>query len=81
MEEKYVLNLLEDGSFGNDSNYIGYWDGKRYRGDDVWFPGVAENKHDKRVKVYTSKKRAENAVEKLRDKFSHISTAKIETLD
>jgi hypothetical protein len=83
MKEKYVLKLIEDPTFGvsMSTNFIGYWDGKRYRGEDVWFPGVKENKYDKDVKVYTSKKRAESAVDKLKDKFSYISNAKVETLD
>lgn len=78
MSEKFVLNLIENGGSGT---LIGYWDGKKYRGDDVWFPGFIDNKEDKRVKVYTSKKRAENAVEKLKDKFTYVTNAKIETLD
>jgi hypothetical protein len=81
-KERYVLNLKEDSSFGSrDSILIGYWDGKKYKGDDVSFPGVIDNKHDKRVKVYTSKKLAENAVKKLKDKFSYVSDAQIELLD
>lgn len=79
MKEKYVLNLIEEGRFCGTS--IGYWNGKRYRGDDVWFPGVINNKQDKRIKVYTSKKRAENAVEKLKDKFTFVTNAEIEVLD
>lgn len=73
-QNRYVLRLIED-------SVIGYWDGKKYRGDDVIFPGVTHSKHDERVKVYTSKKRAENAVEKLKDKFTFVTRATIETLD
>lgn len=75
MNEKYVLNLLEDGFS------IGYWDGKSYRADDITFPGVLDSKYDKLVKVYTSKKRAETAVKKLGDKFTFIKDAYIEILD
>lgn len=82
MAENYVLNLIEDTSFGiGDGISIGYWDGKAYRGDDVIFPGVCDNKKDERVKVYTSKKRAENAVDKLEEKFTFVTKAKIEKLD
>jgi hypothetical protein len=81
LKEKYVLNLLEDGIFGGNSNLIGYWDGKKYRGEDVCFPGVIDNKHDKGVKVYNSKKLAENAVKKFKDKFTYVTDAEIEILD
>jgi hypothetical protein len=81
-QESYVLNLKEDSSFvGRDGILIGYWDGKKYKGDDVIFPGVTDNKHDKSVKIYTSKKRAENAVKKLKDTFTFVSDAQIELLD
>ncbi|WP_338754260.1 hypothetical protein [Bacillus sp. FJAT-52991] len=81
-KDSYVLHLIEDPMFGGDRGaFIGYWTGGRYRGDDVWFPGVADDKYDKNVKVYTSKKRAENAVEKLKDKFTFVTNAVIEKLD
>lgn len=81
-QERYVLHLIEDSSFGlNDGVFLGYWDGKKYRRDDVTFPGVIDNNHDKRVKVYTSKKRAEKAVEKLKDQFTFVNKARIELLD
>jgi hypothetical protein len=82
MREKYVLNLIEDGTFGTgEGTEIGYWDGKAYTGEDVTFPGVVYDKHDSKVKSYTSKKRAENAVKKLKEKFTYVSRAKIEPLD
>lgn len=81
-QERYVLNLLEDSTFGlSDGISLGYWDGKKYRGDDVTYPGVIDNKYDKRVKVYTSRKRAETAVNKLKDIFTFVSDARIEILD
>lgn len=82
MSEKYVLNLIEDDTFGRgEGTEIGYWDGKAYTGEDVVFPGVVYDKHDQKVKTYTSKKRAENAVNKLKEKFTFVSRAKIETLN
>jgi hypothetical protein len=54
--KKYVLKLLEDGSFIQNATTIGYWTGKKYYAEDVCFPGVVNNKDDTRVKVYTSKK-------------------------
>lgn len=81
MDKRYVLNLIEDSSFGRDGDLIGYWDGKKYRADDVTVPGVTHSKYDERVKVYKSKKRAENAVKKLKDTFTFVSDARIESLD
>ncbi len=78
MREKYVLLLIES-EYGKEIS-IGYWDGKVYRRDDVRFPGVMHNKHDKAVKVYNSKKRAENAVAKLKEKFTFVDRAEIEIL-
>lgn len=81
MGEKYVLNLLEDSCLGQDGILIGYWDGKSYQSDGVWFPGVLSDKHDDSVKSYTSKKRAETAVKKLQDKFTYVKDARIEVLE
>ncbi|GIN71177.1 hypothetical protein J14TS2_16520 [Bacillus sp. J14TS2] len=78
MSEKYVLHLIES-EYGNERS-IGYWDGKVYQRDDVRFPGVMHTKHDKDVKVYSSKKRAKNAVAKLKEKFTFVDNAVIETL-
>lgn len=81
-QEKYVLHLLEDDNFRySDGTFIGYWTGTKHYGEDVCFPGVRWDKHDKDVKVYSSKKRAENAVNKLKDKFTYVKNAVIETLD
>jgi len=81
-QEKYVLHLLEDSMYGShDKVFIGYWTGTQNRGEDVLYPGVRDDKHDKDVKIYTSKKRAENAVEKLKDKFTYVSSAEIEVLN
>lgn len=64
-----------------EGQFIGYWDGKVYFAEDTSFPGVLDNKQDSRVKVYTSKKRAENAVNKLNEKFVYVTNAEIEILD
>lgn len=77
----YVLNLIERDFMNRDGTFIGYWDGKSYRGEDICYPGTLDNKHDGLVKVYTSKKRAETAVKKLQDKFTYVKDARIETLD
>lgn len=81
-KEKYVLNLIED-QLGDSrgGTRIGYWTGKNYKAEDVRFPGTCDDKHDPEVKVYTSKKRAENAVQSLHKHFTFISDADIESLD
>lgn len=78
--EKYVLNLLEEASFMGPTK-IGYWTGTKHIIEDVCIPGVKDSKYDEDVKVYSSRKRAENAVDKLKDKFSYVHDAVIETLD
>jgi hypothetical protein len=81
-QEKYVLHLMEDSMYGNnDKIFLGYWTGTRHRGEDVCYPGIRDDKHDDDVKVFTSKKRAQNAVEKLKDKFTYVTSAEIEVLD
>ena len=70
-KEKYVLHLKEFKMFSNfEFAFIGYWNGKSYWTEDVCFPGVRSDKYEEDVKVYTSRKRAENAVTKLKDKFT-----------
>jgi hypothetical protein len=81
-QERYVLHLLEDSSIGfNNVTFIGYWTGTKHFGEDICFPGVRSDKHDSRVKVYKSKKHAENAVKKLKDTFTYVKDAEIEILD
>ncbi|WP_123032213.1 hypothetical protein [Bacillus sp. TYF-LIM-B05] len=80
-QERYVIRLIENEMFGSESGFIGYWTGKTHQAEDVCFPGVKENKHDKNVKIYTSKKRAENAVEKLKYKFTFVRDGQVEILD
>lgn len=81
MSRRYVLNLIEDSNSQLfKGELIGYWDGKAYRGDDVIFPGVLHNKFDPKVKVYTSEKGAQNAADKLKEKFTFIIGAEIESL-
>jgi hypothetical protein len=76
MTKKFVLNLIEDGAFGGQEGMpIRYLDGKVYNGEDVSFPDVLPVKQDGKVKNYTSIKRAENAVKKLKDKFTYVSRA------
>ena len=79
-KEKFVLRLQEQGVFSNSDLFLGYWTGKYYYAEDVCFPGYRQSKLDKDVKVYTSKKRAENAVAKLKGKYSFVKNAVIETL-
>lgn len=81
-KEKYVLHLKESGTLSySEFRFIGYWTGTSHWAEDVCFPGVRGSKFEKDVKVYTSKKRAENAIEKLKDKFTYVKDAVIETLD
>lgn len=66
---RYVLALTHEGR--TFSEFDGYWNGKVYynRQESEVFPGVIENKYDKRAKNYTSLKRAENGVEKLKNRI------------
>jgi hypothetical protein len=80
-KERYVLNLLEDGNFGGEPTSIGYWTGKKYYAEGVWFPGIIDNKDDTGVKIYTSRKRAENAVSKLKNTFTFVKDAEVEILN
>lgn len=78
-KKEYVLLLLEDTNLVKDEKIeLGYWDGKSYKADDSYFPGVLIRPNDERVKVYKTYKGAEKAVSKLGDKFPYISTARIE---
>lgn len=79
-KEKYVLHLKESGIYSYCETFIGYWTGTSHWAEDVCFPGVRQSKFENGVKVYTSKKRAENAVAKLKDKFTFVKDAVIETL-
>lgn len=60
---------------------IGFWTGKIFYSDSVHYPGVKEEKTDPAVKIYTSRKRAETAAQKLKENLFYVTRVEIVELE
>ncbi|GGA31284.1 hypothetical protein [Psychrobacillus lasiicapitis] len=76
----FVIYLSSE-SYRSSSNDYGYWTGKVFRGEDVTYPGYEDDKTHNNVKVYTSKKRAENMAKKLENRCTYVFTATVEKVE
>lgn len=76
--EKYVIYLsseLNPDSFEND---YGYWSGKNYIHEGELFP-ITDRFIGKRTKIYSSRKRAENALESALNRgYAYVASGRIE---
>lgn len=71
----FVINLSTAG-FRDPMNYYGYWSGITYKHDGEVFP-VCDSRVEDRTKRYTSRKRAENAAEKIAYRCEYVLSYKV----
>lgn len=69
--KKYVLALSTEPRFRSWTEFVGYWNGRVYfnRQESETFAGTFDDPRHDKVKSYTTRKRAENGVEKFHEKF------------
>lgn len=79
MKEKYVVWLTSEPEYNRSGNAYGYWSGKSYRFQGELYP-IADNYPTERTKIYTSRKRAENALETAINNYAYVLDGKIEEL-
>lgn len=81
MSEKYVLWLSDKQEHDVRLNAYGYWAGKDYTCVGELFP-ITDSRITKRTKVYSSRKRAENALNAaLNRNYAYVIYGRIEPLE
>lgn len=81
MSGKYVIWLSSEPEHSQRLNAYGYWSGKNYTCAGELFP-VTDGRITKRTKVYSSRKRAENALNAALNKgYAYVSYGRVEPLE
>lgn len=75
--EQYVIDLSTKRDGDYPGNAYGYWTGKDYTVQGVKYP-VTKDRKGLDVKMYHSKKVAENALNRCIDKYEHVVYGRIE---
>ena len=76
--EKYVIFLSSTSDLNSWENAYGYWSGKNYICEGELFP-VADKFIGKRTKIYSSRKRAENALKSALNRgYAYVVSGRIE---
>ena len=76
--EKYVIYLSSELDTDSFENAYGYWSGKNYIYEGELFP-ITDRFIGKRTKIYSSRKRAENALESALNKgYAYVASGRIE---
>mgnify|MGYP003297116834 CR=1 FL=1 len=77
--KKYVVWLSSEPVDSKHFNSYGYYSGKMYRKYDLFFPCCSFSINEK-TKLYSSEKRAENALKAAIEKFEYVVYGKVETV-
>lgn len=77
MKQKYVIWLTSEQEWSTSTNAYGYWSGKSYTKYGEIFP-ITDNDIIDRTKIYTSHKRAENALDAALNKFTYVLDGRVE---
>lgn len=78
--EKYVIFLSSTPNIDDWGNVYGYWAGKDYRCEGELFP-VTDKSKGTRTKIYSSRKRAENALKAALSRgYAYVLNGRIERI-